>query len=545
MRVGNRGKMFTRGLVVAILFLGGAILGDRFGAMCAEYEDEREMNIYADTLIDLGRRVTASARKTLDDANQSPYSPCSHEDEVYLRRLVFGGYQIKDIGRVKDGILLCSILLHDVRARTIMSKPDVVMEDGTEVFGDRALITPGSHGPIMIKGSVNLVIGSSAFDPVQADQYKFAVFLVSPDRDRAALLFSFPETGDHSIQLRSARTLFNRTAQGSELYRCDAERVICVSLTRDVVSDQNPFLSEHNVGRVLGFTFGCALCLGFIAIQRRDRSLDFRLRRALDDGRLDVFYQPIMKLADQQPAGFEALLRWEIRPTEFVPPDVFVGVAEQHGYSNKLAQYVRDAVIRDFCSVLKLYPDLRITINLTATEMESPGFLSAFAEKFSRAGIRPQQIGIELTERTAVDIVKAKEGMAHMRRLGYQIYIDDFGTGYSSLAYLGNMEVDAIKIDKIFTRTVGASEVSISIVPQIVTMARKYGLSIVVEGLETAEQVSYFARYKPAVQGQGWYYSPALPAREAIAFLEEKALQPALSRKKQSAHSPIRLGTDA
>ncbi len=139
--------------------------------------------------------------------------------------------------------------------------------------------------------------------------------------------------------------------------------------------------------------------------------------------------------------------------------------------------------------------------------------------ELARAGIDPRQIGLELTERTAVDFSAASDGIRKLREQGHRIYIDDFGTGYSSLAYLDELHIDAIKIDKAFTRTVCAEGSTVSIVPQIISMARQHNLDIVVEGIETEAQANYFRKMKVPITGQGWFYGKPVRAGSAKALL--------------------------
>nr|WP_235963997.1 EAL domain-containing protein [Brucella pseudintermedia] len=101
----------------------------------------------------------------------------------------------------------------------------------------------------------------------------------------------------------------------------------------------------------------------------------------------------------------------------------------------------------------------------------------------------------------------------------FTFYIDDFGTGYSSLSYLGELQIDAIKIDKAFTRTVCADGDMVSIVPEIISMARQHGLGIVVEGIETEAQADYFRKMNTPMTAQGWFYGKPLPAGDAVALL--------------------------
>ena len=116
----------------------------------------------------------------------------------------------------------------------------------------------------------------------------------------------------------------------------------------------------------------------------------------------------------------------------------------------------------------------------------------------------------------------AKETILRLREKGHYVHIDDFGTGYSSLAYLHDLSVDAIKIDKAFTRAIGTDAVTVTILPQILTMADTLGLRVVVEGVETPEQAQYFARADQSIYAQGWLFGRPVPPDVFRRMLEGK-----------------------
>ena len=116
----------------------------------------------------------------------------------------------------------------------------------------------------------------------------------------------------------------------------------------------------------------------------------------------------------------------------------------------------------------------------------------------------------------------AKETILRLREKGHYVHIDDFGTGYSSLAYLHDLSVDAIKIDKAFTKAIGTDAVTVTILPQILTMADTLGLRVVVEGIETPQQADYFAKAPQPVYAQGWLFGAAVPADSFRQMLEGK-----------------------
>src|SRR5690606_36704255 len=115
--------------------------------------------------------------------------------------------------------------------------------------------------------------------------------------------------------------------------------------------------------------------------------------------------------------------------------------------------------------------NVQININITASDVQASAVQKSIQAKLASTDVEPRQIGLELTERTAVDFSKASEGIRQLREQGHKVYIDDFGTGYSSLSYLGELHIDAINIDKVFTRTACAHVDMVSMLPEIISMA--------------------------------------------------------------------------
>ena len=134
-----------------------------------------------------------------------------------------------------------------------------------------------------------------------------------------------------------------------------------------------------------------------------------------------------------------------------------------------------------------------------------------------RFNLSPRSIVIEITESQTALKKQVGESISTLRQAGFATYIDDFGTGYSSLAYLKDFAIQAIKIDKVFTQSIGTEAFTLSLLPQMLAMAETLGLQVVVEGIETVEQAAYFAGKQPALLGQGWLYGHPLPAEKLLA----------------------------
>lgn len=151
-------------VLIAVMLLLGAIAGKWAGNWFQLHDEERNMDAYMSVLMSQANRIITSAQKTLEQANRSPYAICSDEDKRYLRELLFAGYHIKDIGRLVNERLQCSTLLNDVDTNEVRSTEEVKLQDGTYVYGDHDLITPGSHGPVIGRDEANVVLSSVAFD---------------------------------------------------------------------------------------------------------------------------------------------------------------------------------------------------------------------------------------------------------------------------------------------------------------------------------------------------------------------------------------------
>lgn len=505
-------------LFLLLLLLLGAAFGQWIGTRFWIMDEQRHMNIYMSALLTHANRLVASAHETLDAANRSPSAPCSVDDQVYLRKLVFPAYHIKDIGRFQNNRLVCSTLLGNLAEPVPRSVADVNLSDGTYVYRDLPLKTPGSHGVVMGSGAANVVLSSSAFDLLHTPHYNFSIYMTG-ERGQSARLYNYPPnerpTPDFSNIVRQYDVLGDIARES----RCDRSTGICIVL--DAVLDRTSPSARRKmfIAISLGLLGGATLGLGWFAYFNRERPLVSMLNKALKAADLDVVYQPVVNVAAGRVIGFEALLRWRLKTGDMIPPDVFIAEAEEKGMACRVTLYAVDRVIEEMGDLLRRNRNIQININITASDVQSPAFPEKIGAELARAGIDPRQIGLELTERTAVDFSAASDGIRRLREQGHRIYIDDFGTGYSSLAYLDELHIDAIKIDKAFTRTVCAEGSTVSIVPQIISMARQHNLDIVVEGIETEAQANYFRKMKVPVTGQGWFYGKPVGAGNAKALL--------------------------
>lgn len=251
------------------------------------------------------------------------------------------------------------------------------------------------------------------------------------------------------------------------------------------------------------------------------------LRDALDQGLLEVHYQPVVDLGSGRLVGLEALARWDRAGHGPVPPDVFVPLAEANGMVTALTAWVLRRACADAAAALAagaLPPDGEVAVNLSGHDVTAPGLLTTVRDALDAAGLAPARLVLEVTESVLmVDVERSTAMLGALRDLGVGIAIDDFGTGYSSLAYLRRFPVDRLKVDRSFTCGVGESPEDLAVVSSVVQLARALGLRTVAEGVETQEQRDVLT-VMGCDDGQGYLWSPALPWADLVAWTTARAV---------------------
>jgi len=198
---------------------------------------------------------------------------------------------------------------------------------------------------------------------------------------------------------------------------------------------------------------------------------------------------------------------------------MLVDLAEVNGFGGELTELVVRTVLRDLGAILRERPEFSINVNVTGTDLADQAFLPTLKRLLADARVAAANLAIEVTESSTAKKDVAVETIRQLRQCGHRVHIDDFGTGYSSLSYLHFLAIDAIKIDKSFTHAIGTEAVTVSILPQILAIAKKLNLQVVAEGIETEEQADYFAAYEQPILGQGWLYGFPVPPDQLYRLL--------------------------
>jgi diguanylate cyclase (GGDEF)-like protein len=222
-----------------------------------------------------------------------------------------------------------------------------------------------------------------------------------------------------------------------------------------------------------------------------ESDLGLALRGALDRGEMRLEYQPVVRLRDRAIVGVEALARWRHPQFGEVPPSRFIPIAEESGAIARLGRWVLRTALHDLAGLDGVSPrPLRVNVNVSAVQLADPSFTADVAAALAGAGLAGDRLVLEVTEGALVAHGSEAGRQLHdLRALGVRVSIDDFGTGYSSLAYLGQLPVAEVKIDRSFVDGIDRGGPGAAVARAILRMCEELGLRCIAEGVERPEQL--------------------------------------------------------
>jgi sensor c-di-GMP phosphodiesterase-like protein len=517
--------MFRKLIVAIALVFTGTILGIAAGRIAALTIQTRmgnaELESYAEQLLHNGERLSADAMTARETITNAKLPFCSKEEIALMRKILFHSKTVHEIERIRDGEIHCTAVLGEFEHSLPMGQPDIQIGEFKAYLSSPIASVGDSLGYISEWPGIAVVMNRDITDDLDQPPMTYAGYYYSVDANTHQPKI-FNSTG-HQFPISEAELLAGQLLQREDVVyfpRCVPRFAFCVAVAEPrqamVQKTHWIYVLLVSLGAFAGTTIGLQSLLFF----RRQRTMGNQLRRAIRSGTLKMVYQPILDLDRNAIIGAEALLRWIDESGESVRPDVFISVAEEHRFISTITDYVVDHVIRDFHEPLT-GSDFHVSVNIAAQDLADPDFCTRIASKLQVAGIAPQALALELTERSTADDERVIERIAHLREAGHIIYLDDFGTGYSSLAYLHRLEISAIKIDKSFTRTIGTGAITASIVPQLLAIATELQLQVVVEGIETHSQIEYFRNANTGIFGQGYLLGGPMTATQLKQLLSQ------------------------
>jgi diguanylate cyclase (GGDEF)-like protein len=248
--------------------------------------------------------------------------------------------------------------------------------------------------------------------------------------------------------------------------------------------------------------------------ERIDREVHLRakLKQALQRNEFEMYYQPLLRLCDNQPVGAEALIRWRDPETGLlVLPVNFIPELELSGLIVQVGEWALRTACKQVVKWRQTNPDFYIAINVSARQFSEAGFVDSVVRILSEEKVAPDAIEIELTESMLLEDTQAIKMLGELKALGVGLALDDFGTGFSSLGRLASMPFDVIKIDRQFIDKMEVGEREHSVVVSIVALSHGLGMTVLAEGIETAQQHQALVELG-CERGQGFLFAVPIPA---------------------------------
>lgn len=249
------------------------------------------------------------------------------------------------------------------------------------------------------------------------------------------------------------------------------------------------------------------------------------LKTAVEQGEIEILFQPSVEIASGRIVGAEALARWQQPDRDEIGAETLFEAAAQAGLSAELSAYVQSRALAAASAWPAALRDLRLSVNITATDAASPAFAVQLFALLNETGFDPARLTVEIIETELIQNLHCAATMlARLRERGIRIALDDFGTGYSSLFYLKALPLDTLKLDRRLTQDIAGCERDRIVVRGAIAMGRELGLQVVAEGVETQEQLDLL-RAAGCEYYQGYLCAPPVGVEGLARLVARHALE--------------------
>lgn len=503
-------RRLTRFLPVVVGALVGMTLMVLIAQVILTRVDNFRVRSYLGDIMGYMTDSTLSRRSTLMETPPHIAAPCSEQDILDMRRVAMRSPYFHDIGRVRDGRLLCSAMVGKLQPTVPFPPPDHRSASGVLLWhAMTGIVTPGVQVDVI--GRDDVVVFSSPVLPRRFATPE-AGFASTASTHDGEFLFWIAGAGAEREQIRVRDTsAWYDIGTVRRAYTCTEEVDVCASAVyvgSNVFDNAALMAIALVVGGMLGGVAGDAWRL-----RRRYRlSVDWVTQQAAEAGRIHVMYQPLVRLSDGKMTGVEALARLNDSDGKPIAADMFIPIAERRGVIGLITRQVARRALGELHPRLLADPSFHVSINLATSDFLDEDFHKYLNHLCASLRVPHAQVALEITERSAESVQRLATAIDRLRADGYPIHIDDFGTGFSNLAYLSALHFDAIKIDRMFTQSIGSDTVGNAIIDQICHMASLLAVELIVEGVETEAQARYVRERHPEAIGQGWLFGKPVTA---------------------------------
>jgi sensor c-di-GMP phosphodiesterase-like protein len=487
-----------------------------------EQDGVKELDVAAKRVIALTETRIGRVIEALDDLAVRGVTSCAGADRDAMHEMSFRAAPVKEVSLVDpEGDTVCTNLALPFKQRQVISAPIESMH--SEIIIEVIRLDERSENVVRIRR--NIANGWWLAALVPSD---LLIPRISPSGGPVAVNATLAAAdgtviGERNVQLRE-----NRSDAEFLSARFKSERYGILVTT---AVPRARILAGHSdlvMMATLGTGSSAALILALVGFgpwrSRGNPAGD--LARAIENGELVPYYQPIIDLTTARVVSAEVLVRWRRRDGTLVPPAQFIPLAESSGLIVEMTRALMRRVCLEAGKAIGARPQFMIGFNLSAQHFNDEVIVEDVRAIFSGSPIALDQVLLEVTERQPLEnLTMARRVIAALQGLGVLVGIDDLGTGHSGLSYMLKLGVDFIKIDKIFVDAIGTERYSTTIIETLVGLGRDMKMEIIAEGVETFEQVQHL-RERGIRKAQGYVFAPPLPGPSFLQLLEASDPQP-------------------
>lgn len=479
-----------------------ALLSLTFIQLVLLKNDMNELINYSNFILKRSADITKEVRGLTHKISKLDVKKCLPSLLDELRYFSVTSQYVSDIGIVNDDAVKCTALLGVLPKPILLSKENFITKNGQRFWRSyNGIIDPRISRDMVEHKGVLLTITSSAFRDVNSQPNNNSALLT--DRLKHPYKF-FGDTIDFNI---AGNSIFSRFFSGIIYYEvCDGVYDVCV-ISRDAKAGiQSLSLTNKLLFVMLSFFIAIICVLSVYQYMLYGRTLKSRLRLAIFNGDIHLHYQPFVSIISKRVVGYEALARWKTSSNDYIPPDIFIKIAEEEGLITDLTRLVIRNSLSEMSHKLSLNDEIFLSVNVTFADLLDSSFLSFLDYEVERYNFKHSQIVLEITERSSGNLYYLKDILQNFKSRGYRIAVDDFGTGFSNLEYLTMLPIDIVKIDKLFTDAIGTEGVGFIMFKNMIQMVQQLEIQIIVEGVEFQYQDDYLRENYTKLIGQGWLY---------------------------------------
>lgn len=490
-----------------------SLLTSLFSAMLFSYQlQQDEQEDFTADVLEYTEMVTDQLASALSATEQLSDFKCTKEHINKLREIAQVNLEVFDVGYIVDDEVFCTANWGKITPIKLQAQ-DVGSQNGYRFYSnEKNLYDISNHYNITAKNhffAVNIAISYSR--------------MIKSTPNHSFKIYSSSNSGYIFDEYTFKQVKRGPLSLSLETNLCSEKYDYCVKS-----SNSNAGLAHYS-GKTKQLILFLSIIFAYLVthlakmVMVSNQSIESRFRKALINKSLFMEYQPIVAIQDGKIMGVESLVRWKDDVFGYVPPDLFIGIAEKRGLYPQLAHFTAKRSISDMAPILRDNPLFSVGINVGSYEVLDHGFLLFLEKVAKKQRVRPEQIKIEITESIDVALADLTDFSNRARQLGFMVVLDDFGTGVSNLVWLTEVNFDYIKIDRVFVNALNF-DVKKGMVNSIMELIASLGREVVFEGVETEYEYHMIKERCKSGYVQGWLFYKSLPFTELQSLLKSKSL---------------------